>query len=146
MKKTTFIASLLLVCLWLPASFADEVTYDRLPDDRVLYIAPGQSLSALVERLYPDQPDRWSGIQDWIVTHNPHAFVAGDPDRLRADVRVKLPSGSDLAGRDPDSLSSATGDDGDERPALDFRDRYVFVDPAQSLSELVPRLYPRQRG
>ncbi len=147
----TVFASLLLMLLWLPAAFAEEPAYDQLPDNRVLYIAPGQSLSALVERLYPERPDRWAEIRRWIVSNNPHAFVDGDPNRLRADVRVKLPSGSGLAERDPYSPEPQkdTGDDTDDGTdspaALEFRDRYVFVDPAQSLSELVPRLYPGQR-
>lgn len=144
-RPRTLIASLLVMFLGLPAVFAEEPAYDRLPDDRVLYVAPGQSLSALVERLYPDQPDRWSGIRAWIVGNNPHAFVDGDPARLRADVRVKLPSGSELAERDTYRPVSAKDADKDASPALAFRDRYVFVDPAQSLSELVPRLYPGQR-
>lgn len=139
------IAPLLLMLLCLPAAFAEEPAYDRLPDDRVLYIAPGQSLSALVERLYPERPGRWAGIRAWIVDNNPHAFVGGDPARLRADVRVKLPSGSELAERDPYSPAPAKDADEGAYGALDFRDRYVFVDPAQSLSELVPHLYPGQR-
>ncbi|MDZ7788213.1 MAG: FecR family protein [Halofilum sp. (in: g-proteobacteria)] len=146
MKKSTLITSLLVMLLWLPAAFAEDAAYDQLPEDRVLYIAPGQSLSALVERLYPEQPDRWAGIRDWIVKNNAHAFIGGDPDRLRADVRVKLPSGSELAERDPYSPAPAEDtDDAETAAALEFRDRYVFVDPAQSLSELVPRLYPGQR-
>ncbi len=138
-------ASLLLMLLWLPAVFAEEPAYDQLPDDRVLYIAPGQSLSELVKRLYPDRPDRWAEIRGWIVSNNPHAFVDGDPNRLRADIRVKLPSGSALAERDPYSPAPEKESDDDTAPAFEFRDRYVFVDPAQSLSELVPRLYPGQR-
>ncbi len=147
MKKShrAVIAPLLLIVLCLPTAFAEEPAYDQLPDDRVLYIAPGQSLSALVERLYPERPGRWAGIRAWIVDNNPHAFVDGDPARLRADVRVKLPNGSELAERDPYSPAPAKDADGDASPTLDFRDRYVFVDPAQSLSELVPRLYPGQR-
>lgn len=139
------IAPLLLIVLCLPTAFAEEPAYDQLPDDRVLYIAPGQSLSALVERLYPRQPGRWAEIRDWIVSNNPHAFVDGDPARLRADVRVKLPGASDLAERDPYRLAPAEDTDADASSALEFRDRYVFVDPAQSLRELVPRLYPGQR-
>lgn len=141
----TVIASLLVMLMVLPAAFAEEPAYDQLPDDRVLYIAPGQSLSALVERLYPERPDRWAEIRGWIVSHNPHAFVDGDPDRLRADIRVKLPSGAALAERDPYSPGPEKDGDDDTAPAFEFRDRYVFVDPAQSLSELVPRLYPGQR-
>ncbi len=139
------IASLLLICMGSPGAFGEEAAYDQLPDDRVLYIAPGQSLAALVERLYPERPGRWTAIRAWIVDNNPHAFVNGDPARLRADVRVKLPSGSELAERDPYSQPAREAGNGAPRSPLEFRDRHVFVDPAQSLSELVPRLYPGQR-
>ena len=126
---------------------AETLAHDQLPDDRVLYIAPGQSLAGLVQRLYPDQPDRWTAIRGWIVEHNPHAFVDGDPDRLRADVRVKLPTASSFATTDPYDLepADASADDAAAGEArLSFGQRFVFVDPAQSLAELVPRLYPQK--
>jgi hypothetical protein len=147
-SRRALIPMLLVTLLWLPPALADEPAYDQLPDDRVLYIAPGQSLSALVQRLYPQMPGRWAEIRDWIVRNNAHAFVNGDPARLRADVRVKLPSGAELAERDPYSPAPAdeAGAGTDTGAGLEFRDRYVFVDPAQSLRELVPRLYPEQRA
>ena len=127
---------------------ADTLAHDELPDDRVLYVAPGQSLVQLVQRLYPDQPARWNEIRGWIVENNPHAFVDGDPARLRADVRVKLPTPSAFATTDPYDLAAAgaSADDADgDRAPLSFGRRFVFVDPAQSLAELVPRLYPQDR-
>ena len=51
-------ASVLLMLLSLPVAFARDAAYDQLPKDRVLYIAPGQSVSALVERLYRAKPDQ----------------------------------------------------------------------------------------
>lgn len=136
----------LLALLLAPAAVAESPAYDQLPDDRVLYIAPGQSLAPLVERLYPDRPADWGGIRDWIVRNNPHAFVDGDPGRLRADVRVRLPSGSALAADDPyrPAPSRTAGDTGGR--AFEFGERFVFVDPAQSLSQLVPQLYPNQHA
>lgn len=89
----------------------------------MLYIKPGQSLGALVQRLYPARPDRWAAIRDWIVRNNPHASDDGDPDRLRADVRVKLPSGPALSDRDPYSRASANNSDANTASALEFRDR-----------------------
>lgn len=139
------IGPLLALLLCAPMAMAqDPAAYDQLPDDRVLYIAPGQSLSRLVERLYPERPGRWAEIRGWIVSNNPHAFVDGDPDRLRADVRVKLPSASEIAAADP-YTPDRTAADADTPSTLDFADRYVFVDPAQSLAQLVPRLYPDHR-
>jgi len=125
-----------------PIAVAGGSLYDQLPDNRVLYIAPGQTLSGLVPRLYPDRHDEWAGIQKWIVEHNPQAFVDGDPARLRADVRVRLPHPSDFA------LHDNAGKPQPRVSGLDLRfgPRYLFVDPAQTLGELVPRVYPDQRA
>lgn len=113
--------------------------YDELPEERVLYVAPGQSLTGLVRELYPDRPGQWGRIERWIVDNNPHAFPGGDPGDLRGDVRVKLPHPSALARRQSSAPEPAPAQ-------LQFGGRYLFVDPAQSLSELVPKLYPDARG
>jgi hypothetical protein len=129
-----------LVVLAAPATPADA-PYDELPEDRVLYVAPGQTLSGLVRRLYPDRPGEWPRIERWIVENNPHAFAGGDPASLRARVRVRLPHPSALA------REQAGARDGNAQgPRLRFDDRYLFVDPAQSLRDLVPRLYPEVRS
>ena len=125
---------------------------DQLPRERTLFIAPGQSLNRLVERIYPDSPGQWGAIRDWIVENNPHAFRNGDPDRMRANVRVKLPPASALAEPEPEATPedySVTGEApvGSKAPEAQivFDKRYVFVDPSQSLSALVPKLYPDER-
>ncbi len=146
--RCTLAAALLGLALTAPAGLAAEPAYDQLPDERVLYIAPGQSLARLVERVYPDRAGEWDRIRQWIVDNNPHAFVDGDPDRLKAEVRVKLPSASQIAAQDRAGEYSLR--DGaaatSVAPALAFDGRYVFVDPSQSLSDLVPDLYPEQQG
>jgi len=119
----------------------DTPIYDELPDERVLYVAPGQTLADLVRKAYPDQPERWPEIEGWIVDHNPHAFIGGDPARLRGDVRLQLPRASAFA----ESQTGASA----SRPEdfeLVFDGRYLFVNPSQSLADLVPRIYPRQAG
>lgn len=131
---------LLAACLAFAglAAAQDPLPYDELPPDRVLYVAPGQNLHELVRKAYPDQPGRWAEIRSWIVSHNPHAFIDGDPARLLGDVRLRLPHASSLAERQSPRI-----DKGDEPGfRLVFDERFLFVDPAQSLAELIPRLYP----
>lgn len=130
----------LLACLMpAPAQADDTPLYDELPDERVLYVAPGQTLGGLVRKAYPDQPDRWAEIEGWIVDHNPHAFIDGDPSKLRGDVRLQLPRASRLARR-----QSEAGGDMLQDFDLVFDGRFLFVNPSQSLKALVPRVYPDQ--
>ncbi|MDX1609430.1 MAG: FecR domain-containing protein [Halofilum sp. (in: g-proteobacteria)] len=139
--STRLVASALALLLWVAAggALAESPSYDHLPDDRVLYVAPGQTLDELVRKAYPDQPDRWAEIRGWIVDHNPHAFVGGDPNRLRGDVRLALPRPSELA------TSQQAGREGEDYQLV-FDERFLFVNPAQSLAELVTRVYADQRG
>lgn len=133
---------LLAVCLLFsgPAAAQESVPYAELPPDRVLYVAPGQNLDELVRKAYPDRSERWPEIRAWIVDNNPHAFIDGDPARLLGDVRLRLPHPSVLAER-----QSAHVDEGHEPGfRLVFDERFLFVDPAQSLGELIPRIYPGQ--
>jgi hypothetical protein len=142
------IAALVVSPAWADA---DAPAHEQLPDDRVLYIAPGQSLTLLVRRLYPEQAANWAEIRTWIVEHNPHAFANGNPDRMQAGKRVKLPSAARLAAIDPADMSDMGDGAGSSQATsaaapIEFGKRYVFVDPAQSLSELVPKLYPQARA
>lgn len=135
-------ACALAVCLLITgvAAAQEALPYDELSSDRVLYVAPGQNLDELVRKAYPDQSHRWPEIRAWIVDHNPHAFIDGDPARLLGDVRLRLPHPSALAERQ--SAHAAESDEPGFR--LVFSDRFLFVDPAQSLAELIPRIYPGQ--
>lgn len=130
---------LLAACLAFAGLAAAQGTlpYDELPPDRVLYVAPGQHLNELVRKAYPDRSDRWSEIRSWIVSNNPHAFIDGDPTRLLGDVRLRLPHPSVLAERQSTQVESS--DEPNFR--LVFDERFLFVDPAQSLAELIPRVY-----
>ncbi|MDZ7748160.1 MAG: FecR domain-containing protein [Halofilum sp. (in: g-proteobacteria)] len=137
--RRTALPLLLAGVLALAAGVAPaQESIDELPQERILYVAPGQSLTGLVRELYPERPGDWRRIERWIVDNNPHAFPDGDAAQLRGDVRVRLPHPSALARRQ----SAAPG----PAPAqLQFGGRYLFVDPAQSLAELVPKLYPDAR-
>lgn len=133
------VAVLLLSILAAPAPSLAAELYDQLPPDRVLYVAPGQTLAELVSKAYPDRTGRWPEIQRWIVEHNPHAFIDGDAGRLRGDVRLQLPHPSALAARQDKDFGT-----GDAAFDLVFDGRFLFVNPSQSLEQLVPRVYPEQ--
>ncbi len=111
----------------------------QLPAERTLYVAPGQSLAALVRELYPDQAGEWARIRQWIIDNNPHAVAEGEPGALRGDVRVRLPKASTFARAQAESAAP------NER-VLRFGGRYLFVDPSQSLERLVPKVYPQASG
>ena len=70
---------------------ADEVRDVDEVDVRFLYVQPGQTLHNIVKRLYLPRKSEWPKITNDIVRMNPHAFVGGDPTRMKAGVRLELP-------------------------------------------------------
>jgi len=59
---------------------------------RYLYIQPGQSVFSIVKVLYPNQQDQWPQIIKKVVKVNPHAFVDGNPIKIKAGQRIELPA------------------------------------------------------
>ena len=75
----------------LPArSLADDSRFDT--EVRYLYVQPGQTLHNIVRRLYPQRRVQWPRLRADIVRLNPHAFVNGDERRMKAGVKLTLPS------------------------------------------------------
>jgi len=58
---------------------------------RYLYIQPGQSVFSIVKVLYPNQQEQWPQIIKKVVKVNPHAFVDGNPIKIKAGQRIELP-------------------------------------------------------
>ena len=83
---------LLLVISISPVTFAADEAFTA--DVRYLHVQQGQTLHNILRRLYPKRVDEWPQITREIVRQNPHAFINGDPKRMRADVRLKLPQRS----------------------------------------------------
>ena len=52
---------------------------------------PGESLSEIVAHLLPNNPSKHAALQREIVELNPQAFINSDPNRLKANHRLKLP-------------------------------------------------------
>lgn len=55
-------------------------------------VRPGDTLSGIVDSLLPAGDDKQQQLMRDIVELNPGAFLDGDPDRLRANVRLWLPN------------------------------------------------------
>jgi len=109
----------------------------ELGDKGTRSVAPGQSLPAWVRELYPDQAGQWARIREWIIDNNPHTLAEGEPGALRGDVRIRLPQASAFAREQTGQQGPAT------EAVLRFGGRYLFVDPSQSLRELVSKVYPQ---
>lgn len=77
-----------IFCLSLEGVAAEDV-FDA--DIRYLHVQKGQTLHNIVRRLYPDRAQEWPKLTKDIVRLNPHAFINGDPTRMKADVRLTLP-------------------------------------------------------
>jgi hypothetical protein len=58
---------------------------------RYLHVQKGQTLHNIIRRLYPDQKKQWPSLSAEIVRLNPHAFINNDPERMKADVQLRLP-------------------------------------------------------
>jgi Tfp pilus assembly protein FimV len=52
---------------------------------------PGESLSEIVAHLLPNNPSKHTALQREIVELNPQAFINNDPNRLKANHRLRLP-------------------------------------------------------
>lgn len=83
----------LLILLFIfgfnPATSIAREAYNA--DIRYLYVQRGQTLHNIIRRLYPERKKEWLQLSRDIVRINPHAFVANDPTKLKAEVRLKLP-------------------------------------------------------
>lgn len=116
-----------------------------LPAERTLYVAANQDVEELIRTLYPEHPRQWEAILEWIVEENAEAFGSGGPDSLRGDVRLRIPGQRELVqlAVDPGAQQPDSPADGgaDADTALVFGERYLFVNPAQSIRNLVSRVY-----
>lgn len=139
-QTAQFLLGMLLFVFTLSAATARD-----LPDERTLYVAANQEIEALVRTLYPERPRQWEAILEWVVAENPAAFGDAGPDSLRGDMRLRIPGQRELAQlavTPTAQQSEATADEAAEvDTALVFGERYLFVNPAQSIRALVSRVY-----
>lgn len=67
-----------------PKSFNTEI--------RFLHVQSGQTLHNIVRRLYLGRKSEWPRLRNDIIRLNPHAFPGGDAAKMRAGVRLTLPT------------------------------------------------------
>lgn len=63
----------------------------------VVMVKPGDTLAKILDRSMGRPFDRRAVVQT-MVTLNPHAFVKGNPNRLIANVPLRVPSQQEMAG------------------------------------------------
>jgi hypothetical protein len=87
----------LVFAAWIAATLplqASAETKNYNTEIRYLYVQPGQTLHNIVRRLYPARKTEWPRLKTDIVRLNPHAFTNNDATRMRAGVRLTLPTRS----------------------------------------------------
>jgi len=57
---------------------------------------PGESISRIAEALFPNDKHRIDDVIAAFVHINPSAFTQGDPDKLKANVTLKVPTPEDI--------------------------------------------------
>lgn len=59
-------------------------------------VQPGDSLSKIAQQLTLNTGLRRHETMDWLLSHNPQAFINGDKNRIKAGAQLTLPQGSEL--------------------------------------------------
>lgn len=83
---------LILLFIFGPGATVASATEAYNTDIRYLHVQKGQTLHNIVARLYPGRVKEWEKLKRDIVRHNPQAFINNDPTRMKAGVRLKLPT------------------------------------------------------
>ena len=88
LSKPSAVALTLLTLLGgIPAHAGDEAAAPKM-----LVVQPGETLSGLVRKLYPNSPLRETLLQDALRADNPDAFMRSKPTILLAGASMKVPS------------------------------------------------------
>ena len=88
LSKPFAVAVTLLTLLGgLPAQAAEEQGTQKMH-----VVQPGETLSGLVRKLYPNSPLRETLLQDALRADNPDAFMRSKPTILLAGASMKVPS------------------------------------------------------
>ena len=86
-----FFVAILLLCsqpLW-----ADSTRIEVYPlSQNYRDVNSGDTLGEIVAELLPDTPDLRPKLMQEIIERNPDAFIGGDPNLMRAHVRLWLPN------------------------------------------------------
>jgi len=76
------------------ATTAESPGVGLSPERTIEYgpVRPGETLFAIARSLAGERSAHVGDIVRWIHAHNPDAFIAGDPDRLRHGVMLEVPA------------------------------------------------------
>jgi hypothetical protein len=83
-----------MVCLgWALNACPESIRVHVYPLSQQYWdVRPGDTLSEIVESLLPADMNKQRHLMRTIIELNPDAFIDGDPDRLRANIRLWLPN------------------------------------------------------
>lgn len=88
------LSAILILLLLIPNVYADSKRIEVYSIGKSYWdVKPGDSLGLIVEQLLPNNTDMRANLIKDIVKLNPDAFVNGDINYLKADVRLWLPGG-----------------------------------------------------
>ncbi len=72
------------------------------PEPEVIEVAPGDTLFGLVRLHYPDEPGRWSMLENEIYKNNPGAFSGDSKANLQVGAMLRLPPRTRPAAPEPE--------------------------------------------
>jgi len=85
----------ILVIALLASSFKADAQSKRIEvypaSQAFVQVGRGDTLGEIVKRLLPNHPARRQQLMHDLVALNPEAFINGNPNRLKANVRLWLP-------------------------------------------------------
>jgi len=102
--------------LVLSASLAVQAQDEPAPA-QMYPVQSGDTLSRVVQKLYPNSPLREQLLSDAVKAANPHAFMKGKPNVLLAGAMLKVPNHVAMVEQQYKLVSApAPGEDASEDP------------------------------
>lgn len=99
-----YFAAILLLCL--QPVWAESTRIEVYPvSQNYRDVNTGDTLGEIAAELLPDTPNLRTRLMREIIESNPEAFIGGDPDRLRTNVRLWLPNSLERPEANSDSNS-----------------------------------------
>jgi Tfp pilus assembly protein FimV len=97
-----YFAAILLLCsqpLW-----ADSTRIEVYPiSQNYRDVHAGDTLGEIATELLPDTPNLRQRLMHEIIELNPDAFIGGDPDRMRSNMRLWLPNSLEHSAADAET-------------------------------------------
>lgn len=108
MLPKPFAVALISLTAWAaPAVHAQ----DEPVQPRMHVVQPGETLTGLIRKLYPNSPLRENLLQDAVRASNPQAFMVSKPNILLAGASIKVPDHMALMEQQYKRFAPPAGDD-----------------------------------